>query len=801
MFKLFESKKHRLAIIVVVAVLALAFSVATVLATTVGFAPAPITGAGSGGGGVFGEIGPRGFSVLFNEASGDYAAGDHEWLSSKYNNTCWLPIYTGVLNGVDYINPDVSVTFYVWVDKNPTAAGNVETNKQYIELYQDGVSYKDIDGLNLVIGSPARDGFLDPSGQISSRWYIPMTVTGMTAGHDYSFALLRGLRTNNDQTLVLVEDYAGTAVGYLSGMAGATPAEEALFAAHRLEEYQYRSYAYTYDGVTVGESIAPYPGGVHPVTKQPFMPPFYPTNDEGNFHEFRFSFSTKVAGEIPVYDITFSVTPSSAALVVKDSAGAAMTATAGVYKLEAGTYSYTAVANTYKNAAGTFTVDGNANINITMYRAYGQQGFNQFFVLYTPNTNSPYPVEDISVLRIALNAVTEGMEYYLNRIENIYDISGGKNVQIQNRFDSGMNAWSVNAWKTNGMRYLTLIDAATGEVVANWRDETPDANGKNSTGKYQIGYGTVGEWQANQAGIIYTIPNAAFEYNSTYYLVNGSATCGNNNQKQLYVPVIFQFTTGDASGNGTVDINPNPLLINPITVNVIKAANDLVSALNFNRYTGSGYAIGAPIARSIVGQEIALKETIGGGLTLSMRVTDANGLPVPMNGYVGVGGNANNYGDNRFTMPNSAVTVNAVFGYNIGFDLKDTLGETLTGVELIVSDSARTYFAEANGSYVLPAGSYQYSIKKAGKEIDFGNFSVTANNTITLVVAVSVVEMGDIDGNGKINIFDLQQVLNHIYGLGTPLSGDALTAADMDGNGKVNIFDLQKILNIIYGIA
>ncbi len=54
----------------------------------------------------------------------------------------------------------------------------------------------------------------------------------------------------------------------------------------------------------------------------------------------------------------------------------------------------------------------------------------------------------------------------------------------------------------------------------------------------------------------------------------------------------------------------------------------------------------------------------------------------------------------------------------------------------------------------------------------------------------SETEKGDIDGNGKVNIFDLLELLKM---LGNKIP--ATSAADIDGNGKVNIFDLIDLLN------
>lgn len=58
-------------------------------------------------------------------------------------------------------------------------------------------------------------------------------------------------------------------------------------------------------------------------------------------------------------------------------------------------------------------------------------------------------------------------------------------------------------------------------------------------------------------------------------------------------------------------------------------------------------------------------------------------------------------------------------------------------------------------------------------------------------------KLGDVDGDGKINIFDLLDAKRHILKKAS-LSTEAFKRADVDGNGVLNIFDLLDIkLHII----
>jgi hypothetical protein len=56
------------------------------------------------------------------------------------------------------------------------------------------------------------------------------------------------------------------------------------------------------------------------------------------------------------------------------------------------------------------------------------------------------------------------------------------------------------------------------------------------------------------------------------------------------------------------------------------------------------------------------------------------------------------------------------------------------------------------------------------------------------------VELGDVSGDGIINILDLVQVVNYILNVSTP---EYECAADFTGDGTVNILDLVQIANYI----
>jgi len=106
----------------------------------------------------------------------------------------------------------------------------------------------------------------------------------------------------------------------------------------------------------------------------------------------------------------------------------------------------------------------------------------------------------------------------------------------------------------------------------------------------------------------------------------------------------------------------------------------------------------------------------------------------------------------------------------------------------------------ATGAWLggLPMDNVQY-LRFFGDTLYVGSNGGIAWADVTLAPPVSRITIGDINGDGRIDVFDLQMLLNHIYGA-SMLQGDALLAADVNGDGRVDIFDVQTLLNHIYGI-
>lgn len=90
----------------------------------------------------------------------------------------------------------------------------------------------------------------------------------------------------------------------------------------------------------------------------------------------------------------------------------------------------------------------------------------------------------------------------------------------------------------------------------------------------------------------------------------------------------------------------------------------------------------------------------------------------------------------------------------------------------------------------LPAGTYYIAVtayNAGGLESGF------SNEVSSAVVATC---KGDLNGDGIVNVLDLQCLINGILGV-QPLTGGA---GDLDGDGVVNVLDLQILGNVILGI-
>lgn len=102
-------------------------------------------------------------------------------------------------------------------------------------------------------------------------------------------------------------------------------------------------------------------------------------------------------------------------------------------------------------------------------------------------------------------------------------------------------------------------------------------------------------------------------------------------------------------------------------------------------------------------------------------------------------------------------------------------------------------FTNAGGDSVYPMdlvnGTYSIYIVGDGKTFD----PAKADASFTYDAGYT---LGDVDGNGKVNINDALELLNFLAEK-TVLEGNNLKAADVDKTGAVNINDALKLLNYL----
>ena len=94
---------------------------------------------------------------------------------------------------------------------------------------------------------------------------------------------------------------------------------------------------------------------------------------------------------------------------------------------------------------------------------------------------------------------------------------------------------------------------------------------------------------------------------------------------------------------------------------------------------------------------------------------------------------------------------------------------------------------------LTPAKTYRFKVKPL--YIDGTEGSWTKNKQVTLLGNAGIP--GDIDGDGKVDVSDVNLAVNII--LGKESRADYIARADMDGNGSIDVTDVNMIVNIILG--
>ena len=130
----------------------------------------------------------------------------------------------------------------------------------------------------------------------------------------------------------------------------------------------------------------------------------------------------------------------------------------------------------------------------------------------------------------------------------------------------------------------------------------------------------------------------------------------------------------------------------------------------------------------------------------------------------------------------------------------------------LMSGMGRTYVGHTVcGADVDPPGSLQWSFNWQAPGSDVGNInfhlsslatnhshSTWGDNTYTQVITLSYndVMMGDLDGDGIINILDIILEVNIILGIIDPTPQQE-TAGDLNADGNIDILDVIALVNLI----
>ena len=152
--------------------------------------------------------------------------------------------YTGVEEGLDFVDASDVDTIYATFDHNPLIG------REFMIGYskdEQAAQLQAIPNFTSYTGEPVRPGPTDPAG--GAWWSIPVHLTlgktnedgsvdSMAPGTLYEFAFQRGLRANNGTTCVLMPgDEPGTVKGYIHYPF--TEEEQAIYDAYKIDEYEF----------------------------------------------------------------------------------------------------------------------------------------------------------------------------------------------------------------------------------------------------------------------------------------------------------------------------------------------------------------------------------------------------------------------------------------------------------------------------------------------------------------------------------------------------------------------------------
>ena len=125
--------------------------------------------------------------------------------------------------------------------------------------------------------------------------------------------------------------------------------------------------------------------------------------------------------------------------------------------------------------------------------------------------------------------------------------------------------------------------------------------------------------------------------------------------------------------------------------------------------------------------------------------------------------------------------------------LKDTDGQQIVEMNAQTSEVTASFVDLAAGSYVLRVESAGYAAYEQTIEIETGyNYSIAIAVDDSAVDGIGYMPYGDLNKDGVVNKED-------VYAITDLLEEDAYDAScDIDGNGKIDLLDLEKAVRMLF---
>ena len=196
-------------------------------------------------------------------------------------------------------------------------------------------------------------------------------------------------------------------------------------------------------------------------------------------------------------------------------------------------------------------------------------------------------------------------------------------------------------------------------------------------------------------------------------------------------------------------------------------------------------------------KDVALT-TVGGGIWVSHDITFENAT------VTAAGAIFANHAS-TVTVTNSTVATNAIY---FGNDLPDDMRFVLDGGTVTLSNGGIYFMPAGNGSVAIESGKLditteEQAINCPADNITFGDGVAVVEGDLSengrlVIDAVQETKIGDMDGNGTINMADAFFLYRAASGQIT-LTAEQEAVADMDGDGTINMADAFALYRLASG--